>query len=46
MYNRLLVPLDGSSNAAEALNTAVSLAKDWHATITILHVIDIAQFTS
>ncbi|KRL94689.1 universal stress protein [Levilactobacillus hammesii] len=45
MYKRLLVPLDGSSNANEALKTAIALAQDWHAKLVLLHVIDITQFS-
>lgn len=45
MYQRLLVPLDGSSNANEALKTSIRLAQDWQATLILLHVIDITQFS-
>ncbi|MCH5464297.1 universal stress protein [Levilactobacillus tujiorum] len=45
MYQRLLVPLDGSSNANEALKTSIKLAQDWQATLILLHVIDITQFS-
>lgn len=44
MYQHILVPLDGSSNANEALKEAISLAKDWHAKLLLLHVTDINQF--
>ncbi|KRK39140.1 universal stress protein [Levilactobacillus parabrevis] len=46
MYKRLLVPLDGSSNANEALKTAIDLAQDWHAKLILLQVIDITQFSA
>lgn len=45
MYQRLLVPLDGSSNANEALKSAIDLAKDWQAKLVLLNVIDITQFS-
>ncbi|HJE85984.1 universal stress protein [Levilactobacillus brevis] len=45
MYQRLLVPIDGSSNANEALKTAIDLAKDWHAKLVLLNAIDITQFS-
>ncbi|KYK03574.1 universal stress protein [Levilactobacillus brevis] len=44
MYQHILVPLDGSSNANEALKAAIDLAKDWHASLLLLHVTDINQF--
>ncbi|MFC6288604.1 universal stress protein [Levilactobacillus angrenensis] len=44
MYQHLLVPLDGSSNANEALKEAISLAKGWDAKLLLLHVTDINQF--
>lgn len=46
MYSRLLVPLDGSSNSIEALKTAIRLAKDWHASLVLLHIDDITQVSS
>ena len=45
MYQRLLVPLDGSSNANEALKTAIDFAKNWQAKLVLLNVIDITQFS-
>ena len=45
MYQRLLVPLDGSSNANEAPKSAIDLAKDWQAKLVLLNVIDITQFS-
>lgn len=42
MYQRIVVPLDGSDNAEIALNEAESLAKITHAS---LHLIRVIEFT-
>ncbi|WP_234195182.1 MULTISPECIES: universal stress protein [Pseudacidovorax] len=40
MYQRLLVPLDGSATAALALGEAAQLARLAGATVVLLHVVD------
>ncbi|MGC8519857.1 MAG: universal stress protein [Steroidobacteraceae bacterium] len=40
MYQRILVPLDGSSAAAQGLREAINLARDQGAEILLLHVVD------
>ncbi len=40
MYQRILVPVDGSSAAAQGLNEAVKLARNQGAQILLLHVVD------
>jgi nucleotide-binding universal stress UspA family protein len=39
MYKRILVPIDGSPGAQRALAEALALAKDYRATMRLLHVI-------
>jgi len=40
MYARILVPLDGSDTAARGLQEAAALARELHARLHLLHVID------
>ncbi|MDZ5456778.1 universal stress protein [Azohydromonas lata] len=40
MYSRILVPLDGSDTAASGLREALALARDLHATLVLLHVVN------
>lgn len=43
MFERILVPLDGSEYADKALTTAIALAKQFSSNIIIVHVILIAS---
>ena len=40
MYQRILVPVDGTSTAAQGLREAIELARDQKAEILLLHVVD------
>ncbi|HJW81303.1 MAG TPA: universal stress protein [Acidiferrobacterales bacterium] len=40
MYQRILVAVDGSSTSDRALQEAIRLAKDQHAALHIVHVVD------
>ncbi len=40
MYQRILVPLDGSEASNRGLQEALQLVKDTHASLVLLHVID------
>ena len=40
MYQRILVPVDGSSASRRGLTEAIKLAKGLNATVRILHVVD------
>lgn len=40
MYERILVPVDGSRTSLRGLNEAVALARDRNATIRLVHVVD------
>lgn len=40
MYQRILVPIDGSDTAARGLAEAVRLAQDQHAQLRLIHVVD------
>lgn len=40
MYQRILVPVDGTSTAAQGLREAIELARDQQAEILLLHVVD------
>ncbi len=40
MYQRILAAVDGSSTSDHALQEAIRLAKDQHAALHILHVVD------
>jgi nucleotide-binding universal stress UspA family protein len=46
MYKRILVPLDGSATAKLGLAEAIGLAKQQHATLRLLHVVDQAVLVS
>ncbi len=41
MYNRILVAVDGSETSNLALKEAIKLAKDQHATLRLIHVVDV-----
>ncbi len=43
MYERILVPIDGSVPSDLALREAIALAKDRNATIRIFHVVDLTR---
>jgi nucleotide-binding universal stress UspA family protein len=38
MFEKVLVPLDGSEHSERALETAIQIAKKFHAEMTLLHV--------
>ena len=38
MFNKILVPLDGSKNSQLALETAIELAKKFQSKITLIHI--------
>jgi len=40
MYQRILVPVDGSRTATRGLREAIRLAKGHDATLRLLHVVD------
>jgi nucleotide-binding universal stress UspA family protein len=40
MFSKFLVPVDGSDNAARALDQALILAKSTGATVTAMHVVE------
>lgn len=40
MYHKILVPIDGSDTSSRGLAEAVKLAKDQHATIRLIHVVN------
>jgi nucleotide-binding universal stress UspA family protein len=40
MYQRILVPVDGTSTAAQGLREAIELARDQKAEILLLHIVD------
>jgi nucleotide-binding universal stress UspA family protein len=40
MYQRILVPVDGSPTATRGLREAIRLAKGHDATLRLLHVVD------
>lgn len=40
MYQRILVPVDGSSTSAQGLREAITLARDQEAQILLLHIVD------
>lgn len=39
LIRRMMVPIDGSRKAVTALQTAVALASDYHADLTVVHVL-------
>jgi nucleotide-binding universal stress UspA family protein len=44
MYQRILVPVDNSATSRAALEEVKRFAKEQHALVRIVHVIDLAQF--
>ena len=42
MYRKILVPTDGSPTAAAGLREALRLARDQHAQIRLIHVVDVS----
>ena len=44
MYQRILVPIDGSATSALGLNEAIRLAQLTHASLRLIHVIDELSF--
>lgn len=40
MYQRILVPYDGSANGKRALQEAIHLAQDQHARLRVIHVLE------
>lgn len=44
MYQRILVPVDESEASHQAVEEACKLAKALHATVRLLHVVDLDQF--
>lgn len=45
MYQRILVPVDGSKTAQHALDEAIKLAKQWQAQLRIVHVVDMVTLS-
>lgn len=46
MYERILVPIDGSATAARGLDEAMGVARLTHATIRLIHVLDEMPFVA
>jgi nucleotide-binding universal stress UspA family protein len=44
MYQRILVPVDNSATSRAALEEVKRFAKEQHAQVRVVHVIDLAQF--
>lgn len=44
MYERILVPTDGSRGTAESVDHAASIARDSEATVEVLYVVDQRQY--
>ena len=40
MFNRILVPLDGSRMAESALPAAENIARNFHARVCLLHIVE------
>jgi nucleotide-binding universal stress UspA family protein len=40
MFQRILVPIDGSTTSAAGLRQAIALAEDQGAVLCLLHVVD------
>lgn len=45
MYKRILVPVDGSPASTQGLREAVRFAKDQHARLRIIHIVDESVLT-
>ncbi|SFC48965.1 Nucleotide-binding universal stress protein, UspA family [Polaromonas sp. OV174] len=45
MFNHILVPVDGSSTAGQAIDKALALAEAFKSAVTIIYVIDPYAFT-
>jgi nucleotide-binding universal stress UspA family protein len=45
MYQRILVPIDGSPTSARGLSEAIAVARLTHASIRLIHVVDELPFT-
>lgn len=43
MFNKILVPVDGSTQSSDALKTAIEMAKIMETNIYVLHVIDLTS---
>ncbi len=43
MFEKILVPLDGSANSVDALKNAVQIAKKFDAKITLIHVCSVGE---
>ncbi len=46
MYSRILVPVDGSEPSKLALDEAIKLARSLHASIRVIHVVDVWSLLS
>jgi nucleotide-binding universal stress UspA family protein len=46
MYQRILVPIDGSSTSNRGLDEAIKLAKLTGASLRLIHVIDLLSFAT
>ncbi|CAB5516712.1 Putative universal stress protein [Achromobacter anxifer] len=44
MYQRILVPIDGSAASEQGLNEAIRIAKAVHARLRLIHVVDELSF--
>ena len=40
MFRKILVPVDGSQTSARGLKTAIRMARNRHATLCLLHIVD------
>ena len=45
MFNRILVPIDGSNTSLAALDQAIAMAKAFQSSVTVVYVIDPYPFT-
>lgn len=46
MYERILVPTDGSAATESAIDHAVGLARQYHATLHAVYVVDVGAYSS
>src|SRR3954465_6920677 len=46
MYQRILVPIDGSATSNRGLDEAIQLAKLTHATLRLVHMVDELSFAT